>query len=108
MWVESSLIWTVLYAQTVIQSMASPFGATSLNAAAPTGFAARKQLSLVSPPSVSFPQKTRPRRKCSVRVNAAKELYFNKDGSAIRKLQVSRTALSLRLVQYHLYYHVVC
>nr|XP_051195978.1 ruBisCO large subunit-binding protein subunit beta, chloroplastic-like isoform X2 [Lolium perenne] len=70
--------------------MASPFGTTStcgLNAAAPTGFAARTQLSLVSPPSVSFPQKIRPRRKCNVKVNAAKELYFNKDGSAIRKLQ---------------------
>jgi hypothetical protein len=41
-------------------------------------------------------------------VNAAKELYFNKDGSAIRKLQVSQTNLSLRLVQYHLHHHVVC
>ncbi|CAM0948323.1 unnamed protein product [Alopecurus aequalis] len=70
--------------------MASPFGNTSrcgLNAAAPTGFTTRKQISLVSRPFVSLPQKTRPGRKCNVRVSAAKELYFNKDGSAIRKLQ---------------------
>ncbi|VAI41147.1 unnamed protein product [Triticum turgidum subsp. durum] len=70
--------------------MASPFGGAStcgLKAAAPSGFTTRKQLSLVSPPLVSLPQRVRPGRRCSFRVNAAKELYFNKDGSAIKKLQ---------------------
>jgi hypothetical protein len=33
-------------------------------------------------------------RKCSFRVKAAKELYFNKDGSATKKLQVSVTHLA--------------
>jgi chaperonin GroEL len=76
--------------------MASPFGCTStcvLSASALTGFVTKEQLSLVSPPVVSLSQKIRPRRKCNVRVNAAKELYFNKDGSAIRKLQVSHTMI---------------
>jgi chaperonin GroEL len=76
--------------------MASPFACTStcgLSAAAPTRFVTKKQFSLVSPPFVSLSQKTRPGRKCNVRVNAAKELYFNKDGLAIRKLQVSHTMI---------------
>ncbi|KAF7081915.1 hypothetical protein CFC21_085819 [Triticum aestivum] len=77
--------------------MASPFGGAStcgLKAAAPSGFATRKQLSLVSPPLVSLPKRVRPGRKCGVRVNAAKELYFNKDGSAIKKLQTGVNKLA--------------
>ncbi|XBH60010.1 hypothetical protein VPH35_114657 [Triticum aestivum] len=72
------------------QTMASPFCGIStcgLSAAAPTGFSTKKALSLVSPTFVSLPQEIRPRRRCNFRVNAAKELYFNKDGSAMRKLQ---------------------
>lgn len=53
--------------------MASTFGATSTVGlmAAPTG------------KNVRLP------RRANFRVKAAKELYFNKDGSAIKKLQVS-------------------
>ncbi|KAE8766707.1 RuBisCO large subunit-binding protein subunit beta, chloroplastic [Hordeum vulgare] len=70
--------------------MASPFCGIStcgLNAAAPTGFSTKKTLSLVSPTFVSLAQEIRPRRRCNFRANAAKELYFNQDGSAMRKLQ---------------------
>ncbi|KAF7077029.1 hypothetical protein CFC21_081619 [Triticum aestivum] len=70
--------------------MASPFCGIStcgLNAAAPTGFSSKRTLSLVSPTFVSLAQEIRPRRRCNFRVNAAKELYFNKDGLAMRKLQ---------------------
>ncbi|EMS63178.1 RuBisCO large subunit-binding protein subunit beta, chloroplastic [Triticum urartu] len=38
--------------------------------------------------------RARPGRKCSFRVNAAKELYFNKDGSAIKKLQTGVNKLA--------------
>ena len=57
--------------------MASTFGATSTVGlmAAPTGKNVRLQ------------------RRANFRVKAAKELYFNKDGSAIKKLQVSFTIL---------------
>ncbi|VAI41701.1 unnamed protein product [Triticum turgidum subsp. durum] len=71
--------------------MASPFCGIStcgLNAAAPTGFSSKRTLSLVSPTFVSLAQEIRPRRRCNFRVNAAKELYFNKDGLAMRKLQM--------------------
>ncbi|KAM3297048.1 hypothetical protein ACQJBY_039091 [Aegilops geniculata] len=70
--------------------MASPFCGIStcgLNAAAPTGFSTKRTHSLVSPTFVSLAQEIRPRRRCNFRVNAAKELYFNKDGLAMRKLQ---------------------
>ncbi|XP_048538018.1 ruBisCO large subunit-binding protein subunit beta, chloroplastic-like [Triticum urartu] len=70
--------------------MASPFCGIStcgLNAASPTGFSSKRTLSLVSPTFVSLAQEIRPRRRCNFRVNAAKELYFNKDGLAMRKLQ---------------------
>jgi len=74
--------------------MASAFGTASTCGIkpAPAGVALaapKKHLSLVSTSLVSLPRKVRPQRKCSFRVNAAKELHFNKDGSAIRKLQVS-------------------
>lgn len=57
--------------------MASTFGATSTVGlmAAPAGKNVRLQ------------------RRANFRVKAAKELYFNKDGSAIKKLQVSFTAV---------------
>jgi chaperonin GroEL len=57
--------------------MASTFGATSTVGlmAAPTGKNVRLQ------------------RRANFRVKAAKELYFNKDGSAIKKLQVSLTVI---------------
>ncbi|VAI52997.1 unnamed protein product [Triticum turgidum subsp. durum] len=70
--------------------MASPFCGIStcgINAAAPTVFSTNKALSLVSPTFVPLAQEIRPRRRCNFRVNAAKELHFNKDGSAMRKLQ---------------------
>ncbi|CAD6341988.1 unnamed protein product [Miscanthus lutarioriparius] len=72
--------------------MASAFGTASTCGIkpAPAGVALaapKKHLSLVSTSLVSLPRKVRPQRKCSFRVNAAKELHFNKDGSAIRKLQ---------------------
>ncbi|RLN07072.1 ruBisCO large subunit-binding protein subunit beta, chloroplastic-like [Panicum miliaceum] len=68
--------------------MASPFGTCRLNKPAPAAFATNKTL-LLSPPVVSLPRqmKMRPQRKCRFTVHAAKELHFNKDGSAIRKLQ---------------------
>nr|CAB3469248.1 unnamed protein product [Digitaria exilis] len=59
--------------------MASTFGATStvgLMAAAPTGKNVRLQ------------------RRANFRVKAAKELYFNKDGSAIKKLQTGVNKLA--------------
>ncbi|KAG8057836.1 hypothetical protein GUJ93_ZPchr0002g23580 [Zizania palustris] len=70
-------------------NMTSSFGSTSTCGLkiTPTGFTTKKQLCLVPPPVVSLPQKIRPQRKCHFRVNAAKELYFNKDGSAMKKLQ---------------------
>ena len=57
--------------------MASTFGATSTVGlmAAPTGKNVRLQ------------------RRANFRVKAAKELYFNKDGSATKKLQVGFTIL---------------
>jgi len=72
--------------------MASAFGTASTCGIkhAPAGVALAapmKHLSLVSPSLVSLPRKMRPRRKYNFRVNAAKELHFNKDGSAIRKMQ---------------------
>uniref|UniRef100_A0A0E0CHP0 RuBisCO large subunit-binding protein subunit beta, chloroplastic n=1 Tax=Oryza meridionalis TaxID=40149 RepID=A0A0E0CHP0_9ORYZ len=69
--------------------MASAFGSTSACGIkiTPTAFATKKHLCLVPPPVISLPWKNRPQRKCNFRVNAAKELYFNKDGSAIKKLQ---------------------
>uniref|UniRef100_A0A0E0FZU3 RuBisCO large subunit-binding protein subunit beta, chloroplastic n=1 Tax=Oryza nivara TaxID=4536 RepID=A0A0E0FZU3_ORYNI len=69
--------------------MASAFGSTSACGIkiTPTAFATKKHLCLVPPPVVSLPRKNRPQRKCNFRVNAAKELYFNKDGLAIKKLQ---------------------
>ncbi|TKW36740.1 hypothetical protein SEVIR_1G002400v4 [Setaria viridis] len=70
--------------------MASPFGTCGLNKPAPAAFATNKHLSpLPSPPVVSIPRKMKMRhqRKCRFTVNAAKEIHFNKDGSAIRKLQ---------------------
>jgi chaperonin GroEL len=77
--------------------MASPFGTCGLNKPAPAAFATNKHLSLLSPPPalVSIPRRmqTRPqRRRCRFTVSAAKELHFNKDGSAIRKLQVAQLA----------------
>uniref|UniRef100_A0A8I7BG77 RuBisCO large subunit-binding protein subunit beta, chloroplastic n=1 Tax=Hordeum vulgare subsp. vulgare TaxID=112509 RepID=A0A8I7BG77_HORVV len=77
--------------------MASPFCGIStcgLNAAAPTGFSTKKTLSLVSPTFVSLAQEIRPRRRCNFRANAAKELYFNQDGSAMRKLQTGVNKLA--------------
>ena len=76
--------------------MASPFGTCRLNKPAPAAFATNKTL-LLSPPVVSLPRqmKMRPQRKCRFTVNAAKELHFNKDGSAIRKLQVNCLTSSL-------------
>ncbi len=79
--------------------MASTFGATSTVGlmAAPTGIVSDKKpssLSSVSSVSVaSRPRNARLQRKCNFRVKAAKELYFNKDGSAIKKLQVSSKVL---------------
>lgn len=73
--------------------MASPFGTCGLNKPAPAAFATNKHLSpLPSPPVVSIPRKMKMRhqRKCRFTVNAAKEIHFNKDGSAIRKLQVTQ------------------
>ena len=60
--------------------MASTFGATCTVGlmAAPTGKNVRLQ------------------RRTNFRVKAAKELYFNKDGSAIKKLQVSFTFIIWR------------
>jgi len=76
--------------------MASPFGTCRLNKPAPAAFATNRTL-LLSPPVVSLPRqmKMRPQRKCRFTVNAAKELHFNKDGSAIRKLQVNCLTSSL-------------
>jgi chaperonin GroEL len=77
--------------------MASPFGATSTAGlmAAPTGIVSdKKPFSASSISLVSRPRNARPQRKCSFRVKAAKELYFNKDGSATKKLQVSFSPLA--------------
>lgn len=64
--------------------MASTFGATSTVGlmAAPTGKNVRLQ------------------RRANFRVKAAKELYFNKDGSAIKKLQVSFTVVTHSIIVY--------
>ncbi|EEE64974.1 hypothetical protein OsJ_19883 [Oryza sativa Japonica Group] len=80
--------------------MASTFGATSTVGlmAAPTGIVSDKKpssLSSVSSVSVaSRPRNARLQRKCNFRVKAAKELYFNKDGSAIKKLQTGVNKLA--------------
>jgi hypothetical protein len=71
--------------------MASAFAATSMVGlmAPPTG---NKPSSLSSVPSISStnrPRNVRLQKRSNFRVKAAKELYFNKDGSAIKKLQVS-------------------
>ena len=68
------------------------FGATSTAGlmAAPTGIVSdKKPFSVSSISLASRPRNRRLQRKCSFRVRAAKELYFNKDGSATKKLQVS-------------------
>lgn len=81
--------------------MASAFGTISTVglAAAPSSFAKEKRLSAseklsslasISSSSVSArTQSVRLQKKHSSKIRAmAKELYFNKDGSAIKKLQV--------------------
>ena len=79
--------------------MASAFSTTSMVGplAAPGSFATdRKSLRLSSFTSLSSrslgggKQKLHLQKRCNSKVSAmAKELYFNKDGSAIKKLQVS-------------------
>ncbi|KAG8094098.1 hypothetical protein GUJ93_ZPchr0012g19791 [Zizania palustris] len=80
--------------------MASTFGATSTVGimAAPTGIVSdKKPSSLSSLSSVSVanrPCNARLQRRCNFRVKAAKELYFNKDGSATKKLQIGVNKLA--------------
>ncbi|VAH99350.1 unnamed protein product [Triticum turgidum subsp. durum] len=77
--------------------MASPFGATSTVGlmAAPTGLVSdKKPFSLSSISLADRPRHVRLQRKCNFRVKAAKELYFNKDGSATKKLQVGVNKLA--------------
>jgi hypothetical protein len=68
--------------------MASALGAASTVGlmAAATG---NKPSSISSAPSISTASRVRLQRRSNFRVKAAKELYFNKDGSATKKLQVS-------------------
>lgn len=72
--------------------MASTFAAIS-SLGSPTVLDKSNKLSSfasISSSSLGRTQYVRPRRTPCVKVNAmAKELYFNKDGSAIKKLQVS-------------------
>ena len=84
--------------------MASPFGATSTVGlmAAPTGLVSdKKPFSLSSISLADRPRHVRLQRKCNFRVKAAKELYFNKDGSATKKLQVSFTYLTHPILSFH-------
>ncbi|VAI68865.1 unnamed protein product [Triticum turgidum subsp. durum] len=77
--------------------MASPFGATSTVGlmAAPSGIVSdKKPFSLSSISLADRPRHVRLQRKCNFRVKAAKELYFNKDGSATKKLQVGVNKLA--------------
>lgn len=84
--------------------MASPFGATSTVGlmAAPSGIVSdKKPFSLSSISLADRPRHVRLQRKCNFRVKAAKELYFNKDGSATKKLQVSFTLHSDPILSSH-------
>ncbi|EMS68298.1 RuBisCO large subunit-binding protein subunit beta, chloroplastic [Triticum urartu] len=83
--------------QTNKENMASPFGATSTVGlmAAPSGIVSdKKPFSLSSISLADRPRHVRLQRKCNFRVKAAKELYFNKDGSATKKLQVGVNKLA--------------